>query len=171
MAEINITGLAELRAKLLALPAAIGGEILASALGSAATVIQNDAKKRLITAAGSYWLYTGRNSKNRMLVSPGWLKQQVIKKRTLVSPTKAQTIVTVKGKGPLDQAFFWRFIEYGHFSRGAKANATRGWKKAEHISRWVPAHPFMRPAFSSNIQAAIDKFREKIKLKIDQETR
>lgn len=167
MVEMKITGLKELQVALEGMPGKLGGEILSSALGSAATVIQNDAKSRVLIAAKAYWLYTGNKSVG--LAYPGWLRDQIIKKRTIATQTQAQTIITVKGKGRVDQAFFWRFIEYGHFTRGKKAGETRKFKRGEHPMRWVPAHPFMRPALSSQSNAALQKFIEKMRMKIDKE--
>lgn len=170
MVEIQVTGLKELREKLLGLTPKLGGEILASALGSATTVIKSDAKRRAPLAEKSYWLNLGSGQK--ALAYRGWLRDQIIQKRTSSTRTRAESIVTVrKAKGASRPAFFWAFIEYGHFARKSKPvrGSARALRSKEGGDVWIPAHPFMRPAFSSQQQAAIKKFSEKMKMKIDKE--
>ncbi len=162
MVEIKMEGLQELQKRLLELPDKLGGNVLSSALGAAATVIQNEAKTRVVIAEKPYKLYTGQTA------SPGWLRDQIIKKRVKDSGNTAQTIITIKGKGA--NAFFWRFIEFGHFyvPKGSR-NASRKWTKQTHAGEWVAARPFMRPAFAMAKEAALARFAEKMKERLDKE--
>ena len=56
-----------------------------------------------------------------------------------------------RGKGTVNlDAFYAAWVEYGHYARTAKG-VTRDGKKAGRalgVTTWVPAQPFMRPAFA-----------------------
>lgn len=82
-------------------------------------------------------------------------------------------LVTVRsGRVTGDGAFYWRFVEFGHkfvppnrkFS--AKTGKRTGWKahrkaaELEYGTATAPAYPFMRPAFDSHGQKAVDIMTE-----------
>lgn len=71
-------------------------------------------------------------------------------------------IVTVrKGRFDGDDAYYWRWVEYGHKFVPRKPKK-RSWKAhraaalLEYGSATVPAYPFMRPAYESHKSTAID---------------
>jgi HK97 gp10 family phage protein len=143
--EIEVKGLKELQDRLIKLPEKIGNKTLASCLGSAAQVIQTEARGRVHVAAEPYKLWAKKGEK-RETVSPGWLKKQIVKKRVRQSKSSAQTIITFKDK---KHSFFWRYLEFG--------------------TSKTPAHPFMREAFEAAKQKAVDKFEERLREKLDKE--
>lgn len=80
--------------------------------------------------------------------------------------------VTVRsGRGG---AFYWRFVERGHkfVPRNKKVSAKTGrkvgWKahrkaaELEYGTASAPAYPFMRPAYASHKQAAVDMMTKKL---------
>lgn len=144
--EIEIKGLKELQDRLLQLPVKLGDKVLATCLGSAAGVIQKEAQNRVIIAAKPYKLYAKGKHQAAEIVSPGWLKKQIVKKRVKQSKSSAETIITFKDK---KHSFFWRFIEFGTSKE--------------------KAHPFMRPAFEATKQKAVDRFEERLKERLDKE--
>lgn len=82
--------------------------------------------------------------------------------------TKQVYLVTVrKGQYGGDDAFYWRFVEFGHRfvprNRNITANGGRtGWREhrnaaaLEYGTASAPAYPFMRPAYESHAQTATD---------------
>lgn len=145
MVEIQVQGLKELQDRLLQLPKKVGDQALASCLGSAALVIQKEARSHVVRAAKDYALYPGKG-KGGEIVSPGWLRSQIVKKRVKQSKSSAETIITFKDK---KHAFFWRFIEFG--------------------TSKMQAHPFMRPAFEAAKEKAVQRFEERMKERLDKE--
>lgn len=78
-------------------------------------------------------------------------------------------LVTVRtGKSNGVGAFYWRFVERGHkfvprnMNISKKTGKKAGWKahrlaaELEYGSATVPAYPFMRPAYHSKRQIAVD---------------
>ncbi len=115
----------------------------------------------------------------------GTLHDSIIVKRLEEEsgPTRQAYIATVrKGNYNGADAFYWRFVESGHLfvrkrQKGTKESITRRRKEAklmklEFGSSSVPAHPFMRPAYESKKQEAVEamkaKLAEKIKEKLGQ---
>lgn len=71
-------------------------------------------------------------------------------------------LVTVrKGSFGGSDAYYWRWVEYGHKFVPRKAKGT-SWKthrraaELEYGTSTVPAYPFMRPAYDSKKGAAVD---------------
>jgi hypothetical protein len=123
----------------------------------------------------------------------GILQNNIIIKRLEEesSDRKQAYIVTVRsGKFGADgDAFYWRFVEFGHkfVGRNRKVSKTTGktigWKahraaadvtaearRLEFGTAGAPAYPFMRPAYESKKQAAADVMQatlaEKVKEKL-----
>lgn len=80
--------------------------------------------------------------------------------------------------GSLD-AFYWRFLEQGHLARG-RGQALRGGNRLKAINRararasgakFVPAYPFLAPAFREGHDRALKAFTDRIQKRIDQENR
>lgn len=140
MVEIEVQGLKELQDRLLRLPEKIGDKALSACLGSAALVIQKEAQNSVIKAAKNYRLYGGE------VVSPGWLRSQIVKKRVKQTKSSAETIITFKDK---KHAFFWRYIEFG--------------------TSKMQAHPFLRPAFEAAKEKAVQRFEQRLRERLDKE--
>ncbi len=129
MIEFQVEGLQALEAELLALGPKIGGRALQGALTAAALPIVKEARAKVPLAHDAYRLHGGG------MATPGWLRQQIVRKKVRHSKHSAQTLVTFRDQ---QQAYFWRFIEFG--------------------TSKMDMRPFMRPAFESAKQAALDRF-------------
>ncbi len=136
--EIKVDGLIDIEKALRNMGELAGGEELQKALGSAAKVIQGKAKDGIHVAVAPYETYSGRK------VSPGWLKSQLVTKRVNRSQHTAQTIVCFKNSF---DAFFWRFLEFG--------------------TSKMRARPFLRKAFEAAKEDAVDRFKDRLKARID----
>ena len=91
--------------------------------------IVREARAKVPLAHDAYRLHGGG------MAAPGWLRKTIVRKKVRHSKNSAQTLVTFRDQ---HQAYFWRFIEFGT----SKMNM----------------RPFMRPAFESAKQAALDRF-------------
>jgi HK97 gp10 family phage protein len=89
-------------------------------------------------------------------------------------------LVTVrKGEYGGDDAFYWRFVEYGHKfvpknkNISAKSGKKFGWKahraaaELEYGTATVPAYPYMRPAYESRKTGAIDAMTKKLQEQLE----
>lgn len=141
----HIKGLAELAAKLHALPDKLAKKHLAGAMVAGAAVIRDEAR----TLAP---VYTGPVSQGHP--PPGTLRRAVILKRIPERSSRDRQVVYVvvrhgkkfsrvfkKKKGVLQasvnlDAFYWRFVEFG--------------------TAKMAARPFMRPAFEAKKRAAVE---------------
>jgi len=77
-------------------------------------------------------------------------------------------MITVRnGTASSPGAFYWRFVEFGHKfvprnKKRSKTGRTIGWKahrqaaELEYGTASAPAYPFMRPAYESKKQEAVD---------------
>lgn len=91
------------------------------------------------------------------------------------SESKQAYLVTVRtGKfGTEGDAFYWRFVEYGHsYVRRAKNKKdTLKKRRAEALefgTSSTPAYPFMRPAYESKKQEAADAMSAKLQATINE---
>lgn len=80
---------------------------------------------------------------------------------------QAYTITVRNGTASSPGAFYWRFVEFGHKfvprnKKVSKTGRTVGWKahrkvaELEYGTATAPAYPFMRPAYESKKQEAVD---------------
>ena len=136
--EIKVNGLAQLEKTLKALPDRLGKKVVMQALRKAANVIKKDAQNRVpvLKEATPY-----RN--------PGTVKKAIKVRKSKqdkygvyvgVKPLAVKKIMEFKGdsaQNPNDPYYWWQ-LEFGNVN--------------------MPAHPFLRPAFESNVQASIKEF-------------
>jgi HK97 gp10 family phage protein len=146
MAKITITGLDEIQANLLKLPAMFG-DALRSAANTGATLVKDEVVLRAPEDRGI-------------------LKSAIYQKHIPeLSSTDTQVYYVSwrKGKGSATDAFYGRWVEYGHWfvpprPKGVSQKAHRAANRAV----FIPAHPFLRPAFDATKAAAIDAMRKKL---------
>ncbi len=111
-------------------------------------------------------------------VKTGVLMNNIIVKRAeeASDTNKVQTyLVTVRsGKhGHAGDAYYWRWVENGHSfvrrkKKGTSWKAHRAAALLEYGSSSVPAKPFMRPAYESKKQEAIDAMNKKLAERVAQ---
>lgn len=174
MADLHyVAGLEELRAALKQLPERISRNVLRGAVAAGAAVIRKEAQAIAP-------VYTGSVAQGHP--PPGTLKRSIVQKQIveLSGPTRQTFYVTVrKGKkyrgqgkkGNLSQdAYYASWVEFGHYyvpprPKGVSRKAHR----AANRAKFVPAKPFMRPAFESKKGEAVAAIREYMANRIPQE--
>lgn len=159
---LKISGFAEAMAELRKMPAAIQSKILKGATATAASVFRKEAILRAP-------MYTGEISAGHP--PPGTLKKAIYQARmsyACTSTTEVWKVGVRFGKGKATKkgvsldAYYASWVENGHYARGPKGQSRASAKKAQKVGdvRWVPAHPFMRPAFETQKQAAVKAFAD-----------
>jgi len=144
--------------------AATGEETLRATGFSGAELFREEAKRNALAHAKTFTIHRSIIVKRVEEESDGSIRQVYL--------------VTVRsGRFGGADAFYWKFVEGGHAkvrknkTVSAKTGRVVGWKahrareakywqkKAEELefgSATVPAYPFMRPAYDSKKQAAVD---------------
>jgi HK97 gp10 family phage protein len=141
---IQITGLSELEKNLEQFPDRLAKNILSGAIRAGAVVIQNEARSRAPQAAEKHFRYY--KGKLTGVVIPGNLKKN-IKVRLAPRSSRERPIEYWVYVGK--KAFYWRFMEFGTSKMSAK--------------------PFMRPAFETMKEKAIERMKEYLGARIDKE--
>ena len=168
----HVEGLSALSDALKLLPINIGRNVLRGATGAGAAVVRVATKDK-----APY--YHGKVSDGHP--PTGTLKRSIYQKqiRELSSDEKQVFYVGVRRgkkyrnqgkKGNLSQdAYYWTWVEFGHWfvpknnltvTRRNGQVITGHWAEHRAANRkiWVPAHPFLRPAFD----AAVDRAQKAI---------
>lgn len=176
--SMKVEGLAALEQALRQLPDKIAKNALRGAVYSGAKIIRDEAR---IMAPR----YSGRVSKNHP--PPGTLKRSIITKHIPEqSGRERQTFfVTVRSgkryrnqgkKGNLSQdAFYWRWVEFGHRVAPPNSRKNGRLRRASQPTGqsviYVPARPFMRPAFEARKYRAVETIKTYLLKRIDAEAR
>jgi HK97 gp10 family phage protein len=150
-------GFAEFAAKLRALPAQIGEGPLRSAAVAGGTLLRDEASQRAPDGE------TG-NLKRAIYLKFIDEKSSETRKVYYVSIRRGTKESTDK-QGANDVAYYGHMVEFGHWYVPPKPKGVR-WKvhRAKYIGKkWVPATPFLRPAFEARRQDVIVAMRERLK--------
>ena len=170
--NIKVEGLKELSDALQKLPEAIAKNALRGSVNAAAAVIRDEAKRLAPVMPEAMPSHQ----------PPGTLKRSIIVKQI---PEKSSVIqqtfyVTVRQgkkyqaqgkKGNKSQdAYYAKWVEFGHFFVPPKA-AGISWKKhrQQNQAKFVPAHPFLRPAFESKKEEAVQALKAYLEKRIPDE--
>jgi HK97 gp10 family phage protein len=178
--KVKVDGLKELERALRNLPDNVAKNGLRSSVRAGAKVIVDEAKVRAP-------VYSGKVGKNHP--PAGTLRRSIIMKHIReASGRERQTFfVTVRSgkkyrkqgkKGNLSQdAFYWKFIEFGYYAGGSKKGMTyRGARKARREgslegARFIPAKPFIRPAFEARKTDALNAIKNQLSQRIEEESK
>ncbi|MGG7603547.1 HK97-gp10 family putative phage morphogenesis protein [Massilia sp. BKSP1R2A-1] len=140
--------------------------VLRAVAFAGADLFREQAKQNALAHAKTYTIHRNIIVKRLEEESDGGVKQVYL--------------VTVR-KGRYDgaDAFYWRFVEEGHkfvpknTNVSARTGRTIGWAahrraaELEYGSARVPAYPFMRPAYETCKQDAVDVMTETLKLQLE----
>ncbi len=138
---VRVEGLAELKQVLeRTLPDRLQGKALQGALAKAVRPIVQQAR----TLAP---------------VDTGRLRLAIYSKRSKFSKRGHESRIVAVRRGKKAQkrdrdAFYWKFVEFGHMTRASK--------KVAGVPRFIPARPFMRPAFEANKLKALEIVRTEL---------
>lgn len=141
---ISITGLADLEKRLQAFPDKLAGNILRGAIRAGAVAIQQEARRMAPVSDAPHKL--GKGSK-AVKIQPGTLKKSI---KVRLAPRKSRSVPIEYWVYVSKKAWHWKFVEFG--------------------TRKMAAKPFMRPAFDTKKEAALDRIREYLAARIEQET-
>ena len=193
MREVKVEGLRELKAALNALPQNIATNVLRGAVNAGARVIRDEAKIKapVVTGRLKRAIYT----KYIRELSDPWRAVYFVgvrrgkKYQNLKTKDRTMKDGTIKaGADRSMDAYYARFVEYGHFSRPAgmhrmnrratsysihskgdllfnrlsqakDRSATLERMVAAGVIRWIPAKPFMRPAWDAKQDAALEALK------------
>lgn len=174
MVEIKVTGMAELKQTLMALPEAIRLRVVKGMVATGAEIFRAEAVSRAP-------VFTGPISAGHP--PSGTLKRAIYKTRMPSECTDTREVWKVsvkKGKaaqtsgsnssssGPEQvnqDAFYARWVEYGHYTRAPKGLAPTQFGRRQIVStgsqmvigaHYVSPKPFMRPSFETKKQAAVN---------------
>jgi len=157
---VDLKGFAELAQELKNLPEKIGKNVLRSAVGAGAAVIRVEAKKNAQAIKDTGTLARSIYQKQiRELSGPE-------KQTFYVGARQGKAHQKVGKKGLSRDAFYARFVELGHFSRPSTGVRIGRSALIDHLKagtvHWVPARPFLRPAFEVGKTRAVDAMGAKI---------
>lgn len=181
----EVNGLEGLLSELRELPQRFQTRILKGAVGTGAGVLRDEARRLAPIYLGADRDVTslmGWRIRNlpKDHPPPGTLKAAIYSARlsSQCTPTKEVWIFSVRqgkkfravAKGGTTQnqdAFYARWIEYGHWTRPPKGPGPRAARRDAAIKagtvRWVPPQPFMRPAFDTKKDEAFRAMTEYIR--------
>ena len=175
MAElVHIKGLTELKRAMQALPEKISRNVLRASVNAGARVVRDQAR---INAPVLNTAVPGHQP-------PGTLKRSIV--TAFISEKsnaqQATYFVTVRqgkkyrGQGrhqnKSQDAFYGAWVELGHHYVAPKPKTTN-WKRHRHHQHtsgvFVPAHPFLRPAFEAKKYQSVQAIREYLLQRLPQE--
>lgn len=172
--ELEVQGLKELFDTLQQLPIKLEKNVMRGAIRAGAKVVADEARRRApVLQDPDPRRVFGALAKSVRVMSTG-ISGGMVKGGVVAGG--ATTVGRGKSKEAAD-AYYAMWVEYGHFYRG-KGQALKGGTASKRAQRralatsggvFVPAHPFMRPAIDSKINAAIDATAQYISDRVESE--
>lgn len=159
--EIRVDGLKELRTALLTkIPVEMQGKVLQQALSAGTKLIVEEAQTRAPVRTGRLFraIYAVRDKRN----SNGVYEARVVTVRRGKKFQKSNR-----------DAYYWKFVEFGHRTgakKGQYLKKTDGRTshgKAVNATGFVPARPFMRPAFEAKKFQALEAVKVRLGVAIE----
>ncbi len=163
----KLQGFRELADALKELPQNISKNVLRSAVSAGAAEVRVEAKKNALAMKRTGTLARAIYQKQiRELSGPD-------KQTFFVGARSGKLYQKVGKKGVNKDAYYARWVELGHFTRapggrlrhtnrGERNNATLAAAVQTGHVHWVPAHPFLRPAFDVKKDRAVEAIGQKI---------
>jgi HK97 gp10 family phage protein len=165
---ISFTGLDEMLRELRELPAKMQQNVIRGAAAKGASVLRLEAVTRAPDSASSGPVMPAKGHP-----PPGTLKRAIYQTRVPSQCTATREVFRVDvrrgkkasksagGKSSSVDAFYASWVEYGHYARvpHAMTKTAKAAGRALGVAKWVPAHPFMRPALQAKSNEAIEAMR------------
>lgn len=181
---VILEGWKELETKLLGLSAKIAKNVLRTSVYAGAALMKDAVKSKAPVLTGTTW---GEHQ------PAGTLKRAIIVKHVPEQSNDYQQTykVTVKQgkkyqkqgkKGNRSQdAFYAKWVEYGHWyvppnpvltTSANGVDHKHNWKNHRAANRaiWIPAHPFMRPAWDTANTQSLEAIKVRMGQKIEEES-
>lgn len=167
--EVKVVGFKELAAALRELPENISKNILRSAVAAGAAEIRMEAKSNALRIKRSGTLARAIYQKQIQELSDQ-------EKQTFFVGARHGKRYQHRGKKGLSaDAYYAPFVEFGHFTRqpgsakrlrktnrGEVANPLLAFQVRTGQVKWVPPNPFLRPAFDTKKEAAVEAIAKKL---------
>ena len=171
--KFTVVGMRELMEELHGLAVVTQKRLALGAVATAASVIRKKSVELApIYLGADHYLQSlvGRRSVKMSAghPQPGTLKRSIYQTRMSEKCTPTTEVWKVdvrrgkkKTKKGADQpdAYYAAWVEYGHYTRPPSGGGTLKMRRAEGrrsgAVKWVPAQPFMRPAFESSKEEAL----------------
>ncbi|MCA3068116.1 MAG: HK97 gp10 family phage protein [Rhodocyclaceae bacterium] len=170
--SVRVTGLRELNDALAKLADDVAIKHARGAVAAGAALIRDAARANVPVRSG----------KLKAAIYSAWIREASSRERqsffvSVRRGKKYQPRMKVSKAGrqratkDLD-AYYWTWIEFGHIATGAKikggarARAKARDKLKQSGATFVPARPFLRPAFESNKMKAIEVIRAELSKRI-----
>lgn len=160
---VCVKGLAEFQKALEEMPANIAKNVLRGAVAAGAKVIQAAAVELAPVYEGDDPRPSPGRIKNAIYVKQiPELSNQLLQTYFVgVRRGKKQQIKIVKGKLTNLDAYYWTWVEFGHWyvprkPAGLTQEANRKFARVSSAAIWVEPRPFMKPAFALARDKAIE---------------
>lgn len=140
---IQITGLSDLEKRLEGFADKLAKNILSGAIRAGAVVIQKEARALAPVSDVSHKL--GKGSK-AVEIQPGHLRKSI---KVRLAPRKSRSVPIEYWVYVSKKAWYWKFVEFGTSKMNRKS--------------------FMRPAFDTHKEAALERIKEYLSTRIDKE--
>lgn len=167
---IQLQGFAELAAALKALPDNIARNALRSAVAAGAAEVRVAAKANALAMRDTGTL--ARSIYQKQIRELSSLQRQTFYVGVRAGRKFKKYGKTGLSKSSEEGAYYGRFVEFGHFSRPSGGGriprgAGRSAVTSSSAVRWIPPHPFLRPAFDTRKGAAIEAMARKLRERLE----
>ena len=158
----TITGFAEAEQALRDFPGLIDGGVLRQAAAAGATILRDEAIARApVGETGSlrnalYLKFVDDNSTETR-------KLYYVSVRRGKKPPKGAEL-------PSNAAYYGLMVEFGHWYVPPKPKgiSQRRHRQANIGKKWVPAQPYLRPAYQAKVDAAIEAMRDRLRDRVSE---
>ena len=163
MADLaNVAGLDALFRAMQELPPKLERKALRKAVTAAGMIIRDEARARAPVGTGRLKRAISYGRSNRDCAK-GKEVGNVFVRKAKNGGNGGQK--SVKAHGKFD-AYYAVFVEYGHWSRSRKQGGKSVRKGA---AVWIPAHPFLRPAWESRKNDALEAIKKSLAQSVEDE--
>ena len=170
--NITVHGLKELSDAMQKLPEAIAKNVLRGSVNAAAAVIRDEAKRLAPVMAEAMPSHQPPGTLKRSLIVKQIPEKSSITQQTFYVTVRQGKKYQGQGKkgNKSQDAYYAKWVEFGHFYVPPKAAGT-SWKKhrAQHQTKFVPAKPFLRPAFESKKEEALQALKDYLEKRLPEE--
>jgi HK97 gp10 family phage protein len=187
---VILEGWKELETKLLGLSAKIAKNVLRTSVYAGAAVMKEAVKAKAPLLTGKTWgIHQPAGTLKRSIIVKHIPEQSGLYQQTYKVTVKQGKRYQGQGKkqNRSQDAFYARWVEHGHWYVPPNPNSSNGstplnpvqhkanWKehrsKAKNGSeaKWIPAHPFMRPAWDATNMQSLEVIKTRMGQKIEEE--
>jgi HK97 gp10 family phage protein len=163
--KVVVKGLHELEERMGDLPNEVNKKVMRKALVAGGLVLEVDMKSRVKDKQESYGDDSQWQGFQSSSLPSGALRADITHSVSLNASAERGTIRI----GPTKKtAYVANFLEFGHW---LVMGSQKGRKASKKRIKFIPAYPFMRPAFDNKAQDAVEAFETQLRTGIEEVTR